>query len=448
MRCVSAEALVFESTLGSHVFVTDGSRIYDLDPDSAAALERADHRSVDEALSRLGITEGATRFISADAPPLPALHALSLTVAQACNMGCGYCYADEGRFGGASRMMSLETAMAGVDRLIMESPPGSDIVLGFMGGEPLLNRSVVHATTRYAQEAAQSAGRRMRFSITTNGTLITAEDAALFAAYRFNVAISVDGDRTHNDRVRRMHNGTGSYDRILAGLETLNRHGRPRHLSARVTVTPKAGELAPTLDHIIGLGFDSVGFAAVLTSPNPALAFKSADFARFLDEMIVCGRIALERLTAGQRYPFSNFETALHEIHRGTHRPYPCGAGAGYLSANAEGGLFACHRLVDTPEFAMGDLYSGSDKALRSQHLRRSHVDRMAPCSGCWARYLCGGGCYHEVAKRGRDGCDYIRGWLAFCLASYAELSEVRPDYFDSAPSSLTAGLRANTLAE
>ena len=93
----------------------------------------------------------------------------------------------------------------------------------------------------------------MRFSMTTNGTLITPEDAALFAAHRFNVAISIDGDRAENDRVRRLHNGRGSYDRIVAGLETLNRHGRPRHLSARVTVTPRTAELARTLDHIIGL---------------------------------------------------------------------------------------------------------------------------------------------------------------------------------------------------
>jgi uncharacterized protein len=54
----------------------------------------------------------------------------------------------------------------------------------------------------------------------------------------------------------------------------------------------------------------------------------------------------------------------------------------------------------------------------------------MEPCRGCWARYLCGGGCYHEVERRGRIGCDYIRGWLEFCLESYAELSSMRPDYF------------------
>ena len=448
MSASGAEWLTFASDTGAHLFLADGSRIYDLDAATKDALDAASAEEAEAILVDLGLTNRSTRFINDRAPPPPALHALSLTVAQACNMGCGYCYADEGRFGGSARMMSLATAKSAVDRLIAESAPGDDIVLGFMGGEPLLNRNVIHAATQYAEESATAAGRRIRFSLTTNGTMITPEDAALFAAHRFSVAVSIDGDRATNDRQRPMHHGGGSYDRIIVGLETLRRHGRPRHLSARVTVTPRSGELAPTLDHLIGLGFDSVGFAAVLTSPDPSLAFDREDFERFLNEMIACGRTALARLLAGQHYPFSNFEVALHEIHRGTHRPYPCGAGAGYLSANAEGKLYACHRLVDTPAFAMGSVEAGTDRAQRAAHLERSHVDRMTPCDGCWARYLCGGGCYHEVAKRGRIGCDYIRGWLAFCLRSYAELSQARPDYFAISPSRAVAGFRANTLAE
>ena len=429
MTGLDAERFTFRSAVGAHVFLADGSRIYDLDDATAQALDAVGPDAAQALLAGLGLTQGP-RFIDGRIPAPPPLHALSLTVAQACNMGCGYCYADEGRFGGAARMMSLETAMQGVDRLIAESTPGSDVVLGFMGGEPLLNRAVVQGATRYAAQAAQAAGRTIRFSLTTNGTLITPEDAALFAAYPFSVAVSIDGGRAANDRQRPMHDGSGSYDRITRGLAVLERHGRPRHLSARMSVTPRTGGLAPALGHLIGLGFDSVGFAAVLTSPDPALAFAAADFTRFLAEMVDCGRTALAHLLAGRRYPFSNLETALHEIHRGTHRPYPCGAGAGYLSAGAEGGLYACHRLVDEPEHAMGDVRAGSDRARRAAHLSRSHVDRMTPCSGCWARYLCGGGCYHEVAKRGRIGCDYIRDWLAFCLASYAEISDVRPAYF------------------
>ena len=168
----------------------------------------------------------------------------------------------------------------------------------------------------------------------------------------------------------------------------------------------------------------------MLVSPNPAFAFSPSDYPVFLERMITCGQKALQELKTGRAYPFGNFETALQQIHRGSHRPYPCGAGAAYLSANAEGTLFACHRLIDDPKFAMGDVQNGSDLKARTLHLAQRHVDLMEPCRHCWARYLCGGGCYHEVERRGRMGCDYIRGWLDFCLRAYTELSVARPKYF------------------
>ena len=43
---------------------------------------------------------------------------------------------------------------------------------------------------------------------------------------------------------------------------------------------------------------------------------------------------------------------------------------------------------------------------------------------------MCGGGCHHEVISRGRPACDYIRGWLHWCLGAYARLTVARPDWF------------------
>ena len=56
--------------------------------------------------------------------------------------------------------------------------------------------------------------------------------------------------------------------------------------------------------------------------------------------------IRAARRWLGERYPFANMVNAMREIHRGTHRPYPCGAGAGYLGVSADGELAACHRFV------------------------------------------------------------------------------------------------------
>jgi len=359
-------------------------------------------------------------------------------------MGCHYCYADAGRFGGKPRMMSAGVAEAAVDALVRESDPGAAVVVGFMGGEPLLNRAVVHHATRYAARAAIAAGRRVGFSITTNGTLLTSADAALFAEFPFSVQVSVDGPREQNDAARPLNDGGSSYDRLCAGLRFLTAGRRPRLLAARVTVTPRTGDLLESLDHLLSLGFDEVGFAPVLVSPSPAHAFNAEHYGAFLTQMVSCGEAALARMKEGVRAGFSNLETALREIHRGTHRPYPCGAGAAYLSANADGRLFACHRLVDDARYAMGDVQRGSDVEARAAHLERSHVDRMQPCAGCWARYLCGGGCYHEVSRRGRLGCDYIRGWLDFCLRAYAELSAARPEYFTSPDDGAREGIAAS----
>jgi len=128
--------------------------------------------------------------------------------------------------------------------------------------------------------------------------------------------------------------------------------------------------------------------------------------------MKACGQKALEELLAGRLYAFTNFHAALQEIHKGTHRPYPCGAGAGYLSANAAGDFYACHRLIDDPQFAMGTLLDGPDEAARARHLKAAHVDNAEPCRTCWARYLCGGGCYHEVSRRGEwDAITFEAGW-------------------------------------
>ncbi|MGP4049718.1 radical SAM protein [Streptomyces sp. 2A115] len=436
---LAAEAKVFRSAHGAHLFLADGSRVYDLPEETADRLESwtAGPRTTEEDTA-LAAQLGLPLWGGADFPPridgtpaeVPPLSALSLNVMQACNLSCGHCYADEGRFGGSARAMPGHTAFAAVDRLLTEAAPGTDVVIGFMGGEPMLARALVHDVVGYATKAASRTGHRVRFSLTTNLTRVRPEDARLFAEHPFTVAVSLDGDRAGHDALRRAPGGTSAYDALRAGLDILRRYGRPRHLSARVSVTPRTARLLDVLEHGIALGFDEVGFAAVVSAPDPAYELDAGTFAGFLNRMVECGEVALRELSAGRPYPFGNFQTAMHQLHRGSHRPYPCGAGAGYLSASAEGGLYACHRLVDDPAFAMGSVTAGPDQAARERHLAASHVDRMQPCRSCWARYLCGGGCYHEVSRRGRPGCDYIRGWLAFCLRAYVELAQAAPAFF------------------
>jgi len=418
----SPHAHLIDAAIGGHVFVADGSRLFDADADVFAELRTAQAGvGVAGVLDRLGLG-GPPRI---DDQPLtaPPLHALSLAIAQKCNLGCSYCYAQQGDFGGAAKSMTKETADRAVDLLVSGAEPGSRLNLAFLGGEPLVNRAVLQAVTRRAAELARQRGVTLTFSITTNGTLLNKSDAAFFEEFGFAVTVSLDGPAAVHDQLRPYKSGMGSFERVMANVRPLLALQRRMQVTARVTVTPKNLRLRDTLDEFLAAGFHSVGFSPLLRSPNGGDEMQADTLEVMLGEMIDCGREFERRARAGERYAFANMVNAMREIERGTHRPYPCGAGAGYLGVSADGDLAACHRFVGDEEGGMGNLQQGLDRAKRSRWLADRHVHRQEPCCQCWARYLCGGGCHHEVIQRGRPACDYIRGWLHYCLEAYLRLS-------------------------
>jgi uncharacterized protein len=318
--------------------------------------------------------------------------------------------------------MSQAVADRAVDLLIAGAVPGARLNLAFLGGEPLANRPVLQAATRRAATLAAERGLIATFSITTNGTLVTERDGDFFEEFGFAVTVSLDGPREVHDRLRMYKSGAGSFDRIMANVRPLLGRQQRMQVSARVTVTPANLELRRTLDEFIAAGFHTVGFAPMLTAPGGHGEMQACDLEVMLDALVACGHEFERRTRAAERYPFANMLNALREIERGTHRPYPCGAGAGYLGVSADGDLSACHRFVGDADGAMGSLDSGIDTRRRSAWLAERHVHRQEPCRSCWARYLCGGGCHHEVIKRGRPACDFIRGWLHYCLEAYLRL--------------------------
>jgi uncharacterized protein len=436
---LSADAHLIATEHGRHLLVPDGSRLYDVDAETFAMLDAVRRGGggdgeLAELLRGLGL---ATEPYVDDTPvATPPVRALSLAVAQKCNLGCTYCYAQQGSFGAPAKQMPDDTAMASVDLLFGDVEPGDRVNLSFLGGEPLLNRGAIHSATEHALQLAAERGVTITFSITTNGTQLTPADADFFESHGFAVTVSLDGIGAVNDRLRPYKSGRGSFETVMRKVAPLLALQRHMQVSARVTVTPENLALRETLDDFVARGFHSVGFSPLLRSPTGSDEMGHPELEVMLDQMVDCGEEFERLLLAGKRYPFANMVNALREIHRGTHRPYPCGAGAGYLGVSADGDLAACHRFVGDEDGAMGDVLGGVDRDRQARWLEDRHVHRQQPCSGCWARYMCGGGCHHEVISRGRPACDYIRGWLHYCLGAYGRLIAGRPDYFYGAPAS------------
>lgn len=425
--------LLFDSEVGTFLLLIDGSRLHKVSPEIAALLRQAsigkNRSTIEKVLGHLGMT---SEVIVGDEPLRNvAPRAFSLAIAQKCNLGCTYCYADQGEFGGPAKNMPEFVALQAVDRLLDGVSEGEHVNLAFMGGEPLVNRKTLQKATTYAAEKAAAQGVTVGFSITTNGTLLKPEDAEFLARYRFSMTVSVDGIRAQHDKLRPFKSGKGSFERLMQRLVPVFAEKRLRPM-ARVTVTPRNLDLRATLDQLLALGFSNVGFSPMINSPSGKDQLHENDFHQLMNQMLDCAREYEYRALRGEFYAFTNMASALLHIHRGVHQPYACGAGGGYFAVSADGDLSACHRFVGDPAGGMGSIGSGVDLSAQKDWLHDRHVLNQTQCSKCWARFMCGGGCHHEVIHRGRIGCHYIRGWLLHMLGAYSRISAMRPEHFDN----------------
>jgi uncharacterized protein len=414
---------IFESEGYDYLLVVPHSRIFGVEKRFTAALANGESWAVD-------LVREFTHEVGSEQPldqvPLPTPQSISLNVSHTCNLGCSYCYAEQGGFGGKqSSSMSWDVARAAVDRLFALAETGP-ITIGFLGGEPFLNRALIHRVVTYASDLGNSTRRDVRFSVTTNGTMLSADDISLFRRNRFAVTISIDGGAEIQDLQRPMRTGKSSFAALRTAITPLLESPGMARVAARSTVLRSNLLLRERFAVLTELGFPEVGFSPLRQPLESPSAFTAGDWPQYLKELSSLASEQSNAALKGESIRLSNLAIALKQLKRGFSMPFPCSAGGGYFSVSSDGNWFACHRAIGDQAYHMGD-NSGLDSARRREFLQTRHVEAQVDCQRCWARYLCAGGCHQEAAARTTPSCDFIRGWLEHCIRIYGELLEKRP---------------------
>jgi len=372
------------------------------------------------------------------------LGSLVLNVANKCNLHCSYCYEPEGaKYGSSPVQMDWDTARQSIDFLFQKAGNNREVNVIFFGGEALLNFKLMREVVEYAEEQGREHDKKVDFSLTTNGTLLTDEVIDFFQAHRFGLTVSMDGPQELHDKRRFFLTARGekkgSYEQIVLRIKRLMARYTARPVVARVTVTKGTVEVMRIYEHLTSLGFFEVGFSPVTAKNGEEYGLEPADLRQVLAGFKELGALYVERALQNQYTGFSNLSTMLTDVHLGTNKLFPCGAGLGLLDVDGNGDVYLCHRFPGTEEHQYGNVKEGLAYDRLNEFINSAHVENKPVCQTCWIRGLCGGGCYHEAYTQFGDGalpnlhyCDFLREWTEYGIRVYMELQEKNPGFVET----------------
>lgn len=82
-----------------------------------------------------------------------------------------------------------------------------------------------------------------------------------------------------------------------------------------------------------------------------------------------------------------------------------CKAGIDKISFDAMGNIYPCDSFVGNKDFIMGNIYTGIDNNIREK-FKMGTINERTKCKSCWAKYICGGDCFHNSYLTNNDILD------------------------------------------
>lgn len=352
-------------------------------------------------------------YIPVDAP----VKALCLHVAHDCNLRCQYCFAATGDFGQGRKIMPPEIARKAIDFVVARSGQRHNIEVDFFGGEPLMAWDTVVQTVDYARSIEQAAGKKFRFTITTNGLLLDEDKRRYINENMDNCVLSIDGRPDTNDEFRKTVSGAGSYDVIVPNFKALVDARDPAlDYYARGTFTAHNLDFADDVVHIADAGFDRLSVEPVAADPGSGYELTEADLPRIKAEYDRLTDIIVERRKAGKPFSFFHFMVDLEQGPCVVKRLRGCGAGYEYVAVTPDGDIYPCHQFVGKEEFKQGNILDQSFDMDIAQTFAEMNIYTRPKCQTCWAKFYCSGGCSASNYNANRDmndsyelGCELER---------------------------------------
>ena len=352
-----------------------------------------------------------------------------------CNLDCGYCdhRREERLYPGADYRMS-EDLLETFTREYAAAQQVPEVTFTWKGGEPLMVGLDFFERALGCQERYRRRGMAVRNVVQTNGALLDDDWCRFFQAHDFVVGISIDGPPELHDAYRLDRESRPTHERVMAGVELLNKHDVDFNTLTRVHAA-NAGfpldvyrflrdQVGPHFTHFVPvvLGESGTGFreGGVVAPPSVTGEQYGAFLCTIFDEWVRrdVGTVSVQTFDAalaawaGESAGLCIFEET-------------CGSA---LVVDHNGDVYSCDHFVE-PGYHLGTIGSDNLVALvTSEKQSRFGLDKRESlpryCRECSVKFVCNGGCPRNrflTTPDGEPGLNYL------CDGYRALFDHVRP---------------------
>ena len=293
---------------------------------------------------------------------------LTLHLTAHCNLACRYCYETHG-----TAHMERETALSAVD--LAFGYPHETHGFSLFGGEPLLERETVEAVCRYACERAAAEGKRVRFKMTTNGTLL--DEAFLRFADGHGVEIALSHDGLLQDEQRVTRGGKPTRQTLEPIVDLLLKY-QPNAVAMQTVMAKNVGRMAESVEWLYDRGFSRI---------NTAIDYRRD--AGWDDDAMAVLKTQYERIADRMDAQFDDRRPLLYLNFLSKIAAYlndrpclVCKLGVRQPSVAPDGAIYPCNQFLNLPEYRMGDVWTGIDRK-RQTEIYRASLAPEPDCAGC-----------------------------------------------------------------
>jgi len=377
-------------------------------------------------------------------------HVMSKPTGAICNLDCEYCFflSKEELYPGSGFRMDDAVLEAYVSQLLTAQRGADEVVMAFQGGEPTLMGIDFFERVLELERRFAAPSQPVLNTIQTNATLIDDEWAAFLKKSGFLVGVSIDGPRAMHDAFRVDKGGKPTFDRVVAGIETLQRHdvewnalttinaaneghGREVYTFLRdelgatfVQLIPIVERVTPELLPLAEAGWGSRrGERPLYRQRGDQVTHRSVSaegYGQFLIDIFEewvrhdVGDVFVQMFDTALAH-WLGMEQAGMCVHART-----CGDA---VALEHNGDLYSCDHYVE-PDYLLGNITEGRTllELVDSPQQRAFGQDKLdsltSYCRSCDVRFACNGGCPKDrfiETPNGEPGLHYLcAGYQAF----------------------------------